>query len=180
MTTTAKGSKPYRCSFCGKSQDQVRKLIAGQGVYICDECITLCREIVDEEFMESPKARAAGQKIPIPRRINEILDSYVIGQDRAKRVLSVAVYNHYKRVGAGHRVDEVELGKSNVLLIGPPARGKPLPPPTHPPWPARLYPPIPKKNPSPTNIEKTSGSGTALVTAVANAAPRRESARVVG
>ena len=126
MTTTAKGSKPYRCSFCGKSQDQVRKLIAGQGVYICDECITLCREIVDEEFMESPKARAAGQKIPIPRRINEILDSYVIGQDRAKRVLSVAVYNHYKRVGAGHRVDEVELGKSNVLLIGPTGCGKTL------------------------------------------------------
>ena len=73
MTTTAKGGKPYRCSFCGKSQDQVRKLIAGQGVYICDECITLCREIVDEEFMEAPKARTLGQKIPSPRRINEIL-----------------------------------------------------------------------------------------------------------
>src|SRR6266536_1670294 len=99
MTTTAKGGKPYRCSFCGKSQDQVRKLIAGQGVYICDECITLCREIVDE---------------------------YVIGQDKAKRVLSVAVYNHYKRVSAGHRVDDVELGKSNVLLIGPTGCGKPL------------------------------------------------------
>ncbi len=118
MTTTAKGGKPYRCSFCGKSQDQVRKLIAGQGVYICDECITLCREIVDEEFMEAPKARTLGQKIPSPRRINEILDQYVIGQDRAKKVLSVAVYNHYKRVSAGHRVDDVELGKSNVLLIG--------------------------------------------------------------
>ncbi|MEK6911975.1 MAG: ClpX C4-type zinc finger protein, partial [Candidatus Thermoplasmatota archaeon] len=126
MTTTAKGSKPYRCSFCGKSQDQVRKLIAGQGVYICDECITLCREIVDEEFMETPKARTLGQKIPNPRRINEILDQYVIGQDRAKRVLSVAVYNHYKRVSAGHRVDDVELGKSNVLLIGPTGCGKTL------------------------------------------------------
>src|SRR5439155_527480 len=73
MTTTAKGGKPYRCSFCGKSQDQVRKLIAGQGVYICDECITLCREIVDEEFMETPKARTLGAKVPSPRRINEIL-----------------------------------------------------------------------------------------------------------
>ncbi|OGO67264.1 MAG: ATP-dependent protease ATP-binding subunit ClpX [Chloroflexi bacterium RIFCSPLOWO2_02_FULL_71_16] len=127
MTTPAKGGKPYRCSFCGKSQDQVRKLIAGQGVYICDECITLCREIVDEEFMESPKgARTSGQKIPNPRRINEILDQYVIGQEKAKRVLSVAVYNHYKRVGAGHRVDDVELGKSNIMLIGPTGCGKTL------------------------------------------------------
>ena len=127
MTTPAKGGKPYRCSFCGKSQDQVRKLIAGQGVYICDECITLCREIVDEEFMESPKgARTSGQKIPNPRRINEILDQYVIGQEKAKRVLSVAVYNHYKRVCAGHRVDDVELGKSNIMLIGPTGCGKTL------------------------------------------------------
>src|ERR1700716_1292657 len=126
MTTHAKGGKPYRCSFCGKSQDQVRKLIAGQSVYICDECITLCREIVDEEFMETPKARTLGAKVPSPRRINEILDQYVIGQDKAKRVLSVAVYNHYKRVGAGHRVDDVELGKSNVLLIGPTGCGKTL------------------------------------------------------
>src|SRR5438445_13602 len=126
MTTTAKGGKPYRSSFCGKRQDKVRKLIAGQGVYICDECITLCREIVDEEFMETPKARSLGAKVPSPRRINEILDQYVIGQDKAKRVLSVAVYNHYKRVGAGHRVDDVELGKSNVLLIGPTGCGKTL------------------------------------------------------
>ncbi len=126
MTTAAKGGKPYRCSFCGKSQDQVRKLIAGQGVYICDECITLCREIVDEEFLETPKARAVGAKIPNPRRINDILDQYVIGQERAKRVLSVAVYNHYKRVGANHRVDDVELQKSNVLLIGPTGCGKTL------------------------------------------------------
>src|SRR2546430_547249 len=125
LAAGAKG-KRYRCSFCGKSQDQVRKLIAGQGVYICDECITLCREIVDEEFMETPKARTLGAKVPSPRRINEILDQYVIGQDKAKRVLSVAVYNHYKRVGAGHRVDDVELGKSNVLLIGPTGCGKTL------------------------------------------------------
>src|SRR5512132_1655292 len=119
MTTTAKGGKPYRCSFCGKSQDQVRKLIAGQGVYIWDGCIGLCREIVDEEFMEAPKARTLGQKIPSPRRINEILDQYVIGQDQAKKTLSVAVYNHYKRVSAGHRVDD-------VLLIGPTGCGKTL------------------------------------------------------
>ena len=126
MTTAAKGGKPYRCSFCGKGQDQVRKLIAGQGVYICDECITLCREIVDEEFLDAPKARAVGSKIPIPRRINDILDEYVIGQERAKRVLAVAVYNHYKRVGANHRIDDVELQKSNVLLIGPTGCGKTL------------------------------------------------------
>ena len=126
MTTAAKGGKPYRCSFCGKGQDQVRKLIAGQGVYICDECITLCREIVDEEFLEAPKARGVGSKIPIPRRINDILDEYVIGQERAKRVLAVAVYNHYKRVGANHRIDDVELQKSNVLLIGPTGCGKTL------------------------------------------------------
>src|SRR6266545_2115355 len=110
MTTTAKGGKPYRCSFCGKSQDQVRKLIAGQGVYICDECITLCREIVDEEFMEAPKARTLGQKIPSPRRINEILDQYVIGQDKAKRVLSVA--DATSLTEAGYVGEDVE----NILL----------------------------------------------------------------
>ena len=122
----AKSGKPYRCSFCGKSQDQVRKLIAGQGVYICDECITLCREIIDEELLETPKGRSVGQKIPNPRRINEILDQYVIGQEKAKKVLSVAVYNHYKRVSAGHQIDDVELQKSNVLLIGPTGCGKTL------------------------------------------------------
>src|SRR5678815_2428532 len=126
MTSTAKGGKPYRCSFCGKSQDQVRKLIAGQGVYICDECITLCREIVDEEFMEAPKARTLGQKIPNPRRINEILDDYVVGQDRAKKVLSVAVYNHYKRIDTKVQAEDVELGKSNILLLGPTGSGKTL------------------------------------------------------
>src|SRR5437660_11622575 len=99
MTTTAKGGKPYRCSFCGKSQDQVRKLIAGQGVYSCDECITLCREIVDEEFMETPKARTLGAKVPSPRRSNEIRDQYVIGQDKANHVLSLAVHHPYNRAG---------------------------------------------------------------------------------
>jgi ATP-dependent Clp protease ATP-binding subunit ClpX len=124
---TGKGTKvPYRCSFCGKSQEQVRKLIAGQGVYICDECISLCQEIIEEEMLESPRARPKPAKLPNPRQIKDALDSYVISQDRAKRVLSVAVYNHYKRVNAGNLVDEVELQKSNVLLVGPTGSGKTL------------------------------------------------------
>ena len=119
MTTTSssKGPKvPYRCSFCGKSQEQVRKLIAGQGVYICDECINLCQEIIEEEMLETPRPKQAASKLPNPHQIKDALDSYVISQDRAKKVLSVAVYNHYKRVNAGHAVDEVELQKSNVML----------------------------------------------------------------
>src|ERR687892_982606 len=127
-TTGGKGTKvPYRCSFCGKSQEQVRKLIAGQGVYICDECINLCQEIIEEEMLESPRAtKAQPAPLPSPRRIKEQLDHYVISQEQAKKVLSVAVYNHYKRVNAGHAVDEVELGKSNVLLVGPTGSGKTL------------------------------------------------------
>ncbi len=127
MTTTTKGPKvPYRCSFCGKSQEQVRKLIAGQGVYICDECINLCQEIIDEEIAEAPRAKSAATKLPNPRQIKAALDQYVISQERAKKVLSVAVYNHYKRVNAGHAIDEVELQKSNVLLVGPTGSGKTL------------------------------------------------------
>ena len=127
MTTSSKGPKvPYRCSFCGKSQEQVRKLIAGQGVYICDECINLCQEIIEEELLEAPRAKAAVAKLPNPRQITAALDQYVVSQDRAKKVLSVAVYNHYKRVNAGHAVDEVELQKSNVLLVGPTGSGKTL------------------------------------------------------
>src|SRR3989440_784329 len=126
-TGGSKGTKvPYRCSFCGKSQEQVRKLIAGQGVYICDECINLCQEIIEEEMLEAPKAKPAVAKLPNPRQIKFALDQYVISQDRAKKVLSVAVYNHYKRVNAGHAVDEVELQKSNVLLVGPTGSGKTL------------------------------------------------------
>ena len=117
---------PYRCSFCGKSQEQVRKLIAGQGVYICDECINLCQEIIEEEMLEAPRAKPAAAKLPNPRQIKDALDQYVISQDRAKKVLSVAVYNHYKRVNAGHQVDDVELQKSNVLLVGPTGSGKTL------------------------------------------------------
>jgi len=127
VTTATKGPKvPYRCSFCGKSQEQVRKLIAGQGVYICDECINLCQEIIEEELVETPRARPAAAKLPNPRQIKDALDQYVISQDRAKKVLSVAVYNHYKRVNAGHAIDDVELQKSNVLLVGPTGSGKTL------------------------------------------------------
>jgi ATP-dependent Clp protease ATP-binding subunit ClpX len=128
-STSGKGTKvPYRCSFCGKSQEQVRKLIAGQGVYICDECITLCQEIIDEEMLETPRAsgKPKAAKVPNPRQIKDALDAYVISQERAKRVLSVAVYNHYKRINAGSAVDDVELQKSNVLLVGPTGSGKTL------------------------------------------------------
>jgi ATP-dependent Clp protease ATP-binding subunit ClpX len=126
-TTSSKGTKvPYRCSFCGKSQEQVRKLIAGQGVYICDECINLCQEIIEEEMLEAPRTKPQQTKLPNPRQIMAALDQYVISQDRAKKVLAVAVYNHYKRVAAGHVVDEVELQKSNVLLVGPTGSGKTL------------------------------------------------------
>jgi ATP-dependent Clp protease ATP-binding subunit ClpX len=124
---TTKSKVPYRCSFCGKSQEQVRKLIAGQGVYICDECINLCQEIIEEEMLETPRAsKASNAPLPSPRRIKDQLDTYVISQEQAKKVLSVAVYNHYKRVNAGHTVDDVELGKSNVLLVGPTGSGKTL------------------------------------------------------
>jgi ATP-dependent Clp protease ATP-binding subunit ClpX len=128
-SSSGKGTKvPYRCSFCGKSQEQVRKLIAGQGVYICDECITLCQEIIEEEMLDAPRAagRPKAAKLPHPRLIKDALDAYVISQERAKRVLSVAVYNHYKRINAGSLVDEVELQKSNVLLVGPTGSGKTL------------------------------------------------------
>ena len=123
---TGKTKVPYRCSFCGKSQEQVRKLIAGQGVYICDECINLCQEIIEEEMLEAPRAKTTPAALPSPRRIKEKLDSYVISQEQAKKVLSVAVYNHYKRVNAGNQIDDVELQKSNVLLVGPTGSGKTL------------------------------------------------------
>jgi ATP-dependent Clp protease ATP-binding subunit ClpX len=127
VTTTKSGPKvPYRCSFCGKSQEQVRKLIAGQGVYICDECINLCQEIIEEEMLESPRAKPQVAKLPNPRGIKLALDQYVISQEKAKKVLSVAVHNHYKRVNAGHQIDDVELQKSNILLVGPTGSGKTL------------------------------------------------------
>ena len=115
-----------RCSFCGKTEDQVRKLIAGpDGVYICDECIEICAEIIEEEFTGLPQADDAEINLMKPIEIKEFLDNYVIGQDEAKKVLSVAVYNHYKRVLAEDNSD-VELQKSNVLMLGPTGSGKTL------------------------------------------------------
>ncbi|MEN0663517.1 ATP-dependent protease ATP-binding subunit ClpX [Caldifermentibacillus hisashii] len=113
-----------KCSFCGKSQDQVRKLVAGPGVYICDECIELCTEIVEEELGNDEEVEF--KDVPKPTEIRTILDEYVIGQDQAKKTLAVAVYNHYKRINTKNRVDDVELSKSNICLIGPTGSGKTL------------------------------------------------------
>mgnify|MGYP000990001080 FL=1 len=113
-----------KCSFCGKSQDQVRKLVAGPGVYICDECIELCTEIVEEELGSEEELDL--KDIPKPKEIRAILDQYVIGQDQAKKSLSVAVYNHYKRINSQNKLEDVELQKSNILLVGPTGSGKTL------------------------------------------------------
>ncbi len=113
-----------KCSFCGKYQDQVRRLVAGPGVYICDECIALCNDIIEEELREDVAFEV--DDIPPPREIKDFLDQYVVSQERAKKVLSVAVYNHYKRVRMGQQVDDVELQKSNILLLGPTGCGKTL------------------------------------------------------
>lgn len=113
-----------KCSFCGKSQEQVRKLVAGPGVYICDECIELCNEIIEEELSDDIEFTL--QSIPKPREIKKILDQYVVGQERAKKSLSVAVYNHYKRVNSDMKIDDVELQKSNILMVGPTGCGKTL------------------------------------------------------
>ncbi|MGN7359893.1 ATP-dependent protease ATP-binding subunit ClpX [Paenibacillus sp. SAF-054] len=113
-----------KCSFCGKSQEQVRKLVAGPGVYICDECIELCTEIVEEELGHDEELDL--KDIPKPKEICDILDQYIIGQEQAKKSLSVAVYNHYKRINTGSKIEDVELQKSNILLLGPTGSGKTL------------------------------------------------------
>ncbi|GAA0242390.1 ATP-dependent Clp protease ATP-binding subunit ClpX [Saccharothrix mutabilis subsp. mutabilis] len=127
MARIGDGGDLLKCSFCGKSQKQVKKLIAGPGVYICDECIDLCNEIIEEELAEAGDVKL--DELPKPAEIHEFLDQYVIGQDEAKRTLSVAVYNHYKRIQAGDRGregrdDGVELAKSNILMLGPTGCGK--------------------------------------------------------
>jgi ATP-dependent Clp protease ATP-binding subunit ClpX len=129
MARISDGADLLKCSFCGKSQKQVKKLIAGPGVYICDECIDLCNEIIEEEFNEAADLKF--DELPKPREIYEFLSKYVIGQETAKKALSVAVYNHYKRVQAGadeqrRLSDEIELAKSNILLLGPTGSGKTL------------------------------------------------------
>lgn len=117
--------KILNCSFCGKSQHEVRKLIAGPSVFVCDECVELCNDIIKEE-LEEDSISAGGDKLPKPKEINEVLNNYVIGQEHAKKILSVAVYNHYKRLNAGGGKDDVELAKSNILLVGPTGSGKTL------------------------------------------------------
>ncbi|RSK28050.1 ATP-dependent protease ATP-binding subunit ClpX [Bacillus sp. HMF5848] len=113
-----------KCSFCGKTQDQVRKLVAGPGVYICDECIELCTEIVEEEL--GTEEEVEFKDVPKPKEIQNILEEYVIGQDAAKKSLAVAVYNHYKRINSNSKIDDVELSKSNIAMIGPTGSGKTL------------------------------------------------------
>src|SRR5256712_13105349 len=124
MARTREGNGTLKCSFCGKSQNDVRKLIAGPTVYICDECIELCNDIIAEEW-EEEKSREL-RALPKPSEIKNVLDQYVIGQERAKKVLAVAVHNHYKRIESGGESGEVELQKSNILLIGPTGSGKTL------------------------------------------------------
>lgn len=129
MARIGESSELFKCNFCGKSQKQVKKLIAGPGVYICDECIGLCNEIIEEEFPEGSESEVS-EELPKPREIRDFLDTYVIGQDLAKKALAVAVYNHYKRIRArsipNRAVDHenVEVGKSNILLLGPTGCGK--------------------------------------------------------
>ncbi len=122
--TRIEDKKQLKCSFCGKSQDQVRRLIAGPGVYICDECIELCSEIITDEFEEIVQIDM--NALPKPVEIKSYLDQYVVGQEGAKKSLAVAVYNHYKRINSTTSDEEVELQKSNILLLGPTGSGKTL------------------------------------------------------
>src|ERR671927_330668 len=126
MSDKVGGEKLLYCSFCGKSQHEVRKLIAGPSVFICDECIELCNDIIREETQGEHGNKGAKSDLPVPHEIRAILDQYVIGQDTAKKILSVAVYNHYKRLKTITKTDDVELAKSNILLVGPTGSGKTL------------------------------------------------------
>ena len=126
MSDKVGGEKLLYCSFCGKSQHEVRKLIAGPSVFICDECIELCNDIIREETQGEHGSKGAKSDLPVPHEIRSILDQYVIGQDVAKKILSVAVYNHYKRLKNVTKNDDVELAKSNILLVGPTGSGKTL------------------------------------------------------
>jgi ATP-dependent Clp protease ATP-binding subunit ClpX len=126
MSDKVGGEKLLYCSFCGKSQHEVRKLIAGPSVFICDECIELCNDIIREETQTEHGSKSAKSDLPVPHEIRGILDQYVIGQDVAKKILSVAVYNHYKRLKTITKGDDVELAKSNILLVGPTGSGKTL------------------------------------------------------
>ena len=129
MPDKASSEKLLYCSFCGKSQHEVRKLIAGPSVFICDECIDLCNDIIREEMQGDEATKLVKSSLPVPREICQILDQYVIGQESAKKILSVAVYNHYKRlknVTKSDDADDVELSKSNILLVGPTGSGKTL------------------------------------------------------
>ena len=126
MADKSGGEKLLYCSFCGKSQHEVRKLIAGPSVFICDECVELCNDIIREEAQGDQSGKTGGSDLPVPQEICNILDEYVIDQPQAKKILSVAVYNHYKRLKNSSKSDEIELAKSNILLIGPTGSGKTL------------------------------------------------------
>ena len=126
MAEKSSSDKLLYCSFCGKSQHEVRKLIAGPSVFICDECIDLCNDIIKEEVQADTTDRGGGKHLPTPHEIREKLDQYVIGQEQAKKILSVAVYNHFKRIDANVKDNDVELAKSNILLVGPTGSGKTL------------------------------------------------------
>ncbi|MHB1352734.1 MAG: ClpX C4-type zinc finger protein, partial [Thiobacillus sp.] len=126
MADKGSGDKLLYCSFCGKSQHEVRKLIAGPSVFICDECVELCNDIIREEIQQADSQKGASSDLPTPHEISGILDQYVIGQGQAKKALAVAVYNHYKRLRSNSGSGDVELAKSNILLIGPTGSGKTL------------------------------------------------------
>lgn len=126
MPNNVDDKKHFRCSFCGKTEEQVKRLVAGPGVYICNECVELCNDIFYDEFEESIQSRgnAEYEELPSPKEIKQFLDSYIIGQSLAKKVLSVAIYNHYKRINSENQQNDVELSKSNILMIGPTGSGK--------------------------------------------------------